>query len=478
MQFKRNKNFTVSGLLCLILLLAGCDIDNRYLSQKLFWKAKKKVKELAGAKGGKLGKEDIPEVVSIYQEVIDKTPLEKAAADAHFIIADIYLANKEFDKARAELLKIVQNFSKYQSMSSKAIFSIGKIHELQGNWEAALEEYDKIMDLYPLSEIGITMPVYITSYYIKNNDPEEKDKVYRRSIRHFESLINIYEGTSIAPAVYDHLAGYYFFNKAIDEAFKTWDIIIDQYEQSPLAIKAYLAKASVYHDNLKDKEKAVEVLTECLKKHSDHKIAPQIMFRIGTVYLEKNDTEKAKDMFNKLLEKAGASDKFLINAYLGLSYAYRKEANTEKVVEIYNKLYEEFPDKKAGISAPFLIAQYYWEIKLNTKAEKAVNRAIDIYEKIVSNKDANKAKIQQAENLLVLCYIKKKDFDKALKILSSLSKKYPKNPLYLMDMAAVYRNLNSLEKAKETYNKIIEKFKGNEKIVAIAKKQLRIIDTD
>ncbi|MBP7088521.1 MAG: tetratricopeptide repeat protein, partial [Candidatus Omnitrophica bacterium] len=187
----KKKSLIVIGLIVLgWALLLNTYSDKHLAAEKLFWQAEQKAIKLTKNKTYQdLSKEDLAKIISTYRKVADKFPLEPLAAKAQFVIADIYALGGEYDKAQQELKKIIANFSSQGQIASAAQFAIGKVFELKGDSQKALIEYEKVSELYPLSALGLSTPLYITQYYKTINDVVGQEKAHRQAIRHYKTLI-------------------------------------------------------------------------------------------------------------------------------------------------------------------------------------------------------------------------------------------------------------------------------------------------
>ena len=457
------------------IFLAACT-DTHYLAEKLFWQAGKKTKELVSRKSGKLTPKDYEKIVSYYREAIEKVPLDPFAAKAHFAIADLFLRQSKPDKAQKEFREIINNFSSNGETASKAYLNIGRIFEYQGKWNLAREEYDKIIDLYPMTRIGLNMPLYIMAHYKALKDKDNVEGAYKSALRHYNSMIEEYTSTSAAPLIKDYLSRLYLEKGKASDAIAVWDDLEKEYSSGPVAAKAILTKAFIYERIVKDTRRAIGEYKKFIKRYPKNKITPQIKLKTGILYYGNSDIAKAKEMFNELLKDYPDDANLRIKGMLGLAYCYRKEANTARVIEVYRRIKKEYPKSKAALDVPFLIAQYYQQEKYSSRADKAFREAIAEYKSrlIKAGKDNSPGKRAIAD-LLALCYLKNNDVDKAVSTLKELADTYTLDPAYLIDLASLYRNINAKDKATGVYRELIKRFPDNKIILKFANAQIKAL---
>jgi len=401
------------------LIFTGC--DRRYLAEKLLWKADKKTKELIGKKGKNLTNEDIEKIISFYQEVVEKCPLETSSAKAQFAITHLYILKKEYSKAKEELKEIISNFSSHPKIASQAYFLLGKIWEKEGKMSKAYQEYEEVIERYPLTKIGLFLPIYMVKH---TQNFSTRERLFRKALRHYNKLINEFSGTKATFILKDYLALLYMAENKLD--------------------------------------KSIEIYKEMLKDSKDERIS----FKLATLYLYNHQFKEAEKIYLELLEKSRGEKRMLI--YDALLKCYKEQGEKEKVIKTYQKLKEEFPHK--SLAVPYLIARYCEEIK-DKDEDKFYAQAIDYYTKIVHNEEKIKRR-EAALNYLVLCYLGRNDFDEAIFFLKELIAQFPFNPFYPLRLADLYRSLDKPKEAISLYKDIKEKFKKNRWIVALCKKKI------
>ena len=195
------------SLILLIFTLNSC--GGEYLPEKYLYKARMKFKKLDLATATQ---SEIDDVITAYQIVNKKWPLSRKSSEAHYEIANIYIQQKQFIKARKELENIVINFSNNAELASDAKFAIGQIYEREeDNEQKAIETYKEIYDLYPLTKKGLYCPLYIAEYYKKNNDIDNTTIAYANAIKHYKNRIEELGEIKLSAVLQNYLALYTLF---------------------------------------------------------------------------------------------------------------------------------------------------------------------------------------------------------------------------------------------------------------------------
>lgn len=460
-----------------VILIAGC--GTQYSAEKLYWQAEQTTKAIIQNRPlDKLATEDYQKIIAVYRRVVERYPLEPLAAQSQFIIAQLYVSQGQYSQAQKELLAITRNFAASSEIASRAQFIIGNLYQRQGNWEMAVSEYKKLIDLYPLSNLGLKTPIYIAQYYQRTQENSEIEKAYKAAERNYRKLINTYSDTSFAPVVMDYLAVAYSIQGRWDEAMEIWQAIAGEYSNSSLAAKSLLACGEIYTKQIKDMNKAIEVYDDFADKYPRSQVIKQVKFRTGRLYLNKGDTEKAKQIFLGIVEDYPKEAQLCANARFALAACYEKEKDGRAAIEEYQRLREDYPDTKLALAVPFFIARYYLINQTDTdkdKAQDAFTRAIVEYEKIIEQ-ERDVSLIIEAGRLLGLCYIQQQNWDKAISSFYNMVTRYPDNPqaqMFLFDIAGIYQQkLNKPQKATQIYKGLVEEYSTGELLHNFAEHKL------
>lgn len=459
------KIYTLYAIRCtlslfVLVILTGC--GSEYSAEKLYWQANQAAKKIIQNKPlDKLTAKDYEKIISAYRRVEERYPLEPLTAQSQFIIAQIYIVQKQYPKAKAELVKITQNFSGKPEVAAQAQFMIGSLYEGQGNRGEAVSEYEKVMDLFSLSSAGLKTPIYIAEYYKRIKDEAQADKAYHKAFRHYQKIIHEYSGTSVAPVVQDYLALAYASQGRWNEAVDIWQALLKEYSQSQIGTNLLFTVGETYLRQIKDLQKAIGVYEEFVQKNPTSKIIKDAKFQIGRLYFIKEDFIKARQVFEELVRDYPKETELCANAQLALAACYERQGNWDKAVQVYQVLKSSYPESRIILSIPLFIVQHYLKENRAQEAEKAFNEAISGYEKLIKA-NPNSALAAQAQDFISLAYISQRRWDNAIGSLKALIDKYPQSPkasTSLFTIATIYqKQLQEPKKAIEIYEKFINEY--------------------
>lgn len=458
-----------------LFLSGGCG-DPHYQAEKYFWYAEQNARKIMATRANKLQPDDYIEIIKGYRKVIEVAPVDPLSAKTQFLIANLFSIQKNYTEAQKELRRIVQNFSSDKTTASKACFAMGKLWELQDRFDDALDEYKKIIDFYPLSFLGMEMPLYMTQLCEKNKEKITGGWSYSQMIRHYEALIEEYKGTSIEHSLQNYLIRAYLKGENWDDMLKIWDDQINAKSDKTSVIAASLSKAKLNATQLKNIPEAIKICEDLIRKFPDDPSIPKIRFYIGQLQLENGEINKSGDTFSSILKDYPAEKDVGILCHFALVIIDEKNGKNAEALTKLKKIRELFPDHPRSLDIPFLIYQNYEKLNDQSNAAVAMQEAINEY----SYKWKQGGKEQKdliTGKLLLRCYLQLKDWGGAAKHLQSFDERFPQTPYFLLLQAAIYADKMKLPlKARNVYDNILKKYSRNSKLTKAVEELVQNLD--
>ena len=259
-------------LLGIGLLLSGCGQD-QYSIERKYYQAKKQA-DIIFNNPHATPPNELQKAVDTFNKLILEHPKSNLAVEARFKIADLYIATEEYDKARSQLDKIIKIYAKFQPICAQAVFLKGNSYEAQNRWEAALDQYKKVIDNYPLTLKGVETPIYIAQHYKVKFQPDNMVEAYKQAIAHYDGLAGKYPLTPFALRLHILSAECYAELKDWKNVINTFDAILEIYKGKVKMDGILLNLAMVYDHGLKDKAKAKEILEKIIRDYPESRLLP------------------------------------------------------------------------------------------------------------------------------------------------------------------------------------------------------------
>lgn len=262
----------VSGYIIFVIcisFIAGCAND-QYSIEQQYWQAKK-IAEKVFKNPLASPPNELEKAVTALTEFARKNSQNRLSIEAEFNIVRLYLTKEEYNKARAQLKKIMANNATSEPICSEAIFLLGNSYQLQDKWDQALEQYKKIIREYPVTLKGLDVPIYIAQYYRSKFQPDKMFAAFQEAIAHYNALSAQYPDKPLA-FIADKLAAQcYVVIKDWQNAIITYNGIIDKYRGKVSLEDILMEVALIYKREFKNQSKAKEVLEILLKDYPKSK---------------------------------------------------------------------------------------------------------------------------------------------------------------------------------------------------------------
>ncbi|HNX82547.1 MAG TPA: tetratricopeptide repeat protein [Candidatus Omnitrophota bacterium] len=265
------KRTLVLVVVMLSFVLAGCG-DDRYAMEKRFWQAQKQMEKIFRNPDASPPRE-LARVVAVQEAFSKRYPKTALAVSAQFNIARLYLVKKDYRKARLQLQRIVREYTKFPAVCAEAVFLTGNSYEIDDKWGLALEQYKKIMQVYPTTRRGMDVPVYIAQHYKIKYQPDKMLGAFQEASLHYKNLAQKYPLTPFGYTNYMLAVNCYIAVNDWQSALSTLDSMAQVYRDKLPLDGIYMNMAGIYFRGFKDKIKTKEMLEKILKEYPKGRFA-------------------------------------------------------------------------------------------------------------------------------------------------------------------------------------------------------------
>ena len=235
-----------------------------------------------------------------------------------------------------------------------------------GNWRSAAEQYKAAV-------------LYADSYVIKANALKKEAEAYRNAELHYKEFKCLKTLIENAPEQID-------FRKTVEREYQLANLYYDGYRERPYSWMPWIT-----NDN-----HAIEIYEAVQKQSPYAKFIPDLLIRLGSLYLEEGKNTEAEKTYKKIIEEYADSKPAKI-AYLDLAHLYIELAqrgdgdgyNNTAAKNILQDFIKKYPDTpeitwaenslkqtyELGAQRLFNLADYYYD-RDNTKVAKRYIRDI------------------------------------------------------------------------------------------------------
>jgi tetratricopeptide (TPR) repeat protein len=261
---------TIIVILFLQLFLTGCAND-QYTLEREFWRSQKLARKILMNPHSSPPKE-VENSVNLLSAFANKYPNNPLGVKAEFSIAQLYNAKEEYEKARMQLQAVMNRHKESKEVSAQALFLNGKTFEKENKWDLALQQYERIIQEYPLTISGFEIPMYISRYYKTKHQPDKMLSWYEKAIAHYKAIAQAHPNTFMGFSADTLVARCYVELKDWPNVITTYDHILSTYIGKANLDFIQLEKALIYKRELKDEAKAKELLERFVKDNPESKL--------------------------------------------------------------------------------------------------------------------------------------------------------------------------------------------------------------
>ncbi|MCM8781359.1 MAG: tetratricopeptide repeat protein, partial [Candidatus Omnitrophica bacterium] len=221
--------------------------------------------------------------------------------------------------------------------------------------------------------------------------------------------------------------------------------------------------------------KIVTLFDDFIKRYSQSPLVIEAEFNIARLYIAKKEYENARKQLQSIMDKYKKSDVIYSEALFLMGKTYELQDNWEAALIEYKKNIQNYPATARGLSMPIYIAQYYKTKFQPEKMRQAYQEAIRHYQDLIQ-RHPDSILAYNAHNLIAQCYVALKDWQSAIESYDTIVEKYKGKvnlDAILMTEASIYNTeLNDKTKARQLLEQLIKDYPKSG-LINVAKGMLR-----
>lgn len=203
-------------------------------------------------------------------------------------------------------------------------------------------------------------------------------------------------------------------------------------------------------------------------------LAAQSQFIIAQIYILQGEYLKAEEELLKVTRNFSQNAELASRAHFMIGNLYEQQGNWDKAVSEYENVTGLYPLSSVGLRAPIYVAEHYQRGNKIAGADKAYNKAIKDYKKLIN--DYSGTSIAPAvKDYLALAYVSQGKWNEAIDVWQTIVNEYPQSQLgagSLFTIGETYvRQIKDLQKAIEVYEEFVRR-NPESKIVRHARFQI------
>lgn len=396
-------------LVSAILLPLACsdhpDLRLRYDCERLYYLANRDLQQHHLLSGG-TRPVDPREAIAGFRRVVDRfwgegfTPEVTEASEAqrqawylagraHLKIGQLYYRSNDYLQAGVEFSEIAASYPLNPYESAMALYHGGTIAELRGDYERALEKYERITEEYrPTKEDQTTpepllvgVPILRAEVFAKRGEIERFHSELKRARSYYRRLYDRDPKALLAAAVLGKIASTYLLESEPSKAIETLSELMD--EQGNVPPPVLLRIAQIYLEHARDYRNAGEAFSRYLALYPDRKEAAAAQFGVGLSCFHRGEYRRATGELLKVEKRYPDNWQQITKAHFLYAQCFERMGDWQRAFTEFTWIKVNFPASPEGLEVPFYIAQYYERSGEKRLAADSFEKGIEFYRKIV-----------------------------------------------------------------------------------------------
>ena len=398
-------------------------------------------------------------------------------------IPALFIIQKNFQAALQEYDRIIQENKLDTLLQASARFNKASLYEKLGDLKQALDEYKIFMasysSLFYKNEASfqfLQVPIRIAR--LKKIMKDKNSNLEYKQARRFYRQLLVTKSKNIPYSLLYQLIALTFSESG-------------QWQSTVRVLKEFLAThgdtiqepgvlleiGDIYMMRLNSPSDAIREYQNIIKKYPNHIQTAVAQMNIGDIMLRRGQYDVARTHFGYVINRFKNNPQLCGTAQFKIAFTYEKEGKWAKALNEYEWLWTKYPLTYEALLVPNHIAKYYMDHNMVSLARKAFVRAISEYQSFLDKYKKHKlAAFSQLQ--LAYSYKSIKKYKQAIRTAERIFADYPKNniiPDAYLFIAGIYENeLDNPQKAIKIYDNLLKKFPSNPN-VAVLRKKIQIL---
>ena len=265
----------VQCVISILMLIGILGCSQQYQAERSLYKALRLSKDIIATPDA-VPPSQFNKAIEAYTFVFEKYPDTLIARKARMAMGALYVAKKEYAKAREVFKKTFEMYPDDKVLAIEARFAIGKSYELEGLWDKALAEYTDMIRKYPDTQAGLDIPFYIARYYEKQKDIPARNAAYVKAVEHYKYLAEKFPNTDMGLMAESLIVTCYMNQEDWNAALGAIEKILTHYPMAKTVVLSLRTAADISVRQLKDPQRAIDIFNRFMERNPKHPLNESI----------------------------------------------------------------------------------------------------------------------------------------------------------------------------------------------------------
>ena len=318
----------------------------------------------------------------------------------NYNIAYAYFKLKEYDQAGNYFQNQIAASTGDKVRLNDSYLRLADCRFVTSKYGAAMDAYNRVIESNSVDADYAYFQKAISNGFISKND---------KKIEELNAFLQLYPKSDYRDDAMFELGNTYVSENKNDLAIKTYDRLNTEFKKGSFTSRSILRQGLIYYNSDKDEQ----ALVKFKKVAADFPRSPEALEAVATARLIYVDGGRVDEYANwvRTLDFVAVTDAELDNDTYEAAEKQFQQNNTKQAIAGFSGYVAKFPRGIHALNANYNLAQLYY-------LEGSENQSIPNYEFVIAQPRSDFT--DQSLSRLAQIFLKNKDYDKAIPVLSRL----------------------------------------------------------
>ena len=178
----------VAILVSVFVLLSVLGAKDQYAAERALWKINQRFSKVS--EDPKIFPNSVfDELAKDYRKFTLQFSQPALVAVAHIFEGRVALLKEDYTGARNKFNEVIKLYASMPNVAAEASAEIAHTYALEDNYDKALETYRTILKDYPLTPIGLKIPILIVRFHQGRREVSLAQRAFKDAVIHYKVLI-------------------------------------------------------------------------------------------------------------------------------------------------------------------------------------------------------------------------------------------------------------------------------------------------
>jgi tetratricopeptide (TPR) repeat protein len=415
------------GLLVFLLpMMTGCgneEFTARYRAEKMLWNATKLQRAIT--ENPELATDEMRAlIVEKYELIIAEFPPPEAAHESdlsmdalvttsisgrsRIILAGLLAAEDRRDESAELLASVRDEYRAVRPLAVEAALSLASLHEASGDWEAAVAEFDLLVENWPPAyEDGsgpdariLRTPMRKATGFMLRGQESLAAAAFNEARSYWRHWEEEWPGSVTAIAAASLVAESFSVEQRWGDAVDAYEKFDDVYGDEGNRAALWLTVADIYMERLERTAEARVYYEKVSVTYGGEIAGATADVALAVDDIRARRYSRGRDRLESVIAGFVDEEAVAATATYHIARSFELENRWDEAIPYYRTLSSRYPSTMYGLTAPLHVAGHYTAMGEDAAAATALSGAGDAYERVIRDFVGTPAELVARNNLV------------------------------------------------------------------------------